>query len=91
MNIAELRNKSTQKIASFPENKLKIVASLLEQIDSNQDYSEEENKTIEKWQFLLNKNKDLDEVQTLYDQEIKVICQILSKESKKRPVGLAKG
>ena len=45
---------------------------------------------MDKWQYLIKNNRELDESKPLANVEIEIICQVLSEENKTRPVGLAK-
>ncbi len=53
--------------------------------------TEDREQAMDKWQYLIKNNQELDESKPLANAEIEIICQILSEENKTRPVGLAQG
>jgi hypothetical protein len=94
MNLTELRNNLTEKLASLSEQQLNLVSQFVAQLElphpsiNNHEY---EQKALQKWQYLKENNQELDDENPLTDQEIELICQVLSHQNKKRPAGLAQG
>ncbi|MBR8829468.1 MAG: hypothetical protein DSM107014_16485 [Gomphosphaeria aponina SAG 52.96 = DSM 107014] len=93
MNTIELRNNLTQKLTLLSDEQLKLISQLIEQFDLSQTVLTEETQKelISKWEYLVNNNQEIDESKPLSNDEIQIICQILNKENKTRPLGLAKG
>ena len=94
MNLTELRNNLTEKLAFLSEEQLNLVSQFVAKLElqnpsiNNQEYKE---KAWQKWQYLRENNQELDDKNPLTDQELQVICQILSQQKKKRPAGLCQG
>ena len=94
MNLTELRHNLTEQLAFLSEEQLNLVSQFVAKLEltnpsvNNNQYEE---KALQKWQYLKKNNQELDEKNPLTDQDIEVICQILSKQNKKRPAGLCQG
>lgn len=94
MNLIELRHNLTEKLAFLSEEQLNLVSQFVAQLQLQNtliNNHEHEEKALEKWQYLKENNQELDEENPLTDQEIEVICQVLSQQNKKRPAGLCQG
>ena len=94
MNLTELRHNLTEKLAFLSEEQLNLVSQFVAKLElpnpsvNNNEYEE---KALQKWQYLKENNQELDDKNPLTDQEIQVICQVLSQQNKKRPAGLGQG
>ena len=94
MNLIELRHNLTEQLAFLSEEQLNLVSQFVAQLQLQNPLiknHEHEEKALQKWQYLKENNQELDDKNPLTDQEIEVICQVLSQQNKKRPAGLCQG
>jgi hypothetical protein len=94
MNLTELRHNLTEKLAFLSEEQLNLVSQFVAKLELENppiNTHKYEEKALQKWQYLKQNNQELDDENPLNDQEIEVICQVLSQQNKKRPAGLCQG
>jgi hypothetical protein len=95
MNNLELQHRLTEKIATLPSETLDLIWKIVEDLTKNDLSVNNEEYRIEtllqKWQYLIKNNQELEPDKPLNNQEIKLICQSLSQSQESRPVGLADG
>jgi ATP-dependent Clp protease ATP-binding subunit ClpA len=93
MNIATLKNDLINKLNNLSAEQLQTVANLVEQLEQDTDpetMTVREAKAMEKWEFLLKHDRERDESDPLSNQEIQMICEVLRRQNKNLPSGLAK-
>ena len=95
MNNLELQHRLTEKIAALSSENLDLIWKIVEDLTKNDLSVNNEEYPIEtllqKWQYLIKNNQELEPDKPLNNQEIKLICQSLSQSQGSRPVGLADG
>ena len=87
------RTNIIKKLASLSEEKFNLVADFIDGLDFYDDsFNNEEyqSQLIKKWQYLLENNTEFDSEHPLSNDEIDIICQVLSKENQTRTTEIAK-
>lgn len=93
MNNTELQHRLTEKISTLSPENLNLVWQIVENLTqdkppiNDKEYSIE--NLLQKWQYLINNNQELDPNHPLKNNDIQQICQFLSQSQQSRPVGLA--
>jgi len=93
MNNIELQHRLTEKIATLSPETLNLIWQIVENLTQDKSSAKNEEYPIEnllqKWQYLINNNQELEPNQPLENGDIQRICQFLSQSQECRPVGLA--
>ena len=73
---------------------LNLVGQFIDKLTHQEAANKSDNylteKALQKWQFLVKNNQEMDRKNPLSENEIKIICQFLGQANQSRPVGLAK-
>ncbi|BAG00314.1 MULTISPECIES: hypothetical protein [Microcystis] len=95
MNDVELRQLLTEKLAILSADNLNLVGQFIDKLTHQEAANKSDNylteKALQKWQFLVKNNQEMDNTNPLSENEIKIIWQFLSQSHRSRPVGLARG
>ena len=93
MNNTELQNRLSEKIATLSPENLNLIWQIVENLTQDKLSANTEKYPVEyllqKWQYLINSNQELDPNHPLDNTDIQRICQFLSQSQQSRPVGLA--
>jgi hypothetical protein len=93
MDVDELRERLTNKLADLPLEKLSSIWNFVEELETPQtEYdSAEQVRLLRKWQYLVENDQEFDRSDPLSDEDITAICSILRRENGSRPSGLCEG
>jgi hypothetical protein len=95
MNDVDLRQSLTEKLVVLSADNLNLVWQFIDNLNpteaSNKSDKYLTEKALQKWQFLIKNNQEMDNTNPLSENEIKIICQFFSQSHQSRPVGLATG
>ena len=89
-----MKNHLIEKIKTLSEEQLELVAALINQFELSSDFgvmTVQESQAMAKWKYLLKHDREMDKAEPLSDDELNIVRQVLSRQNKTRPVGLAKG
>ncbi|MGI0480523.1 hypothetical protein ACN4EE_07010 [Geminocystis sp. CENA526] len=91
MNTATVKNQLIEKINTLSAEQLQLVANLVSQFEedfNSEKMTEKEEKAMAKWEYLLNKNQEINNNDPLSNEEIKLIRRLLSHQGKNLPLDL---
>jgi hypothetical protein len=93
MDVDELRECLTNKLADLSLEELSSLWSFVEQLDTPQLGNDSEEGAISwrKWRYLVENDREFDRSAPLSDEDITAICSILRRENRSRPSGLCEG
>jgi hypothetical protein len=94
MNDVELRQCLIEKLGILSPDNINLIWQFVDDLNHEQASNKSDNylieKALQKWQFLIKNNQEMDRKNPLSENEIKIICQFLGQANQSRPVGLAK-
>jgi hypothetical protein len=94
MNDVELRQCLIEKLGILSPDNINLIWQFVDDLNHEQASKKSDNylidKALQKWQFLIKNNQEMDRKNPLSENEIKIICQFLGQANQSHPVGLAK-
>jgi hypothetical protein len=95
MSDVDLRQSLTEKLAVLSADNLNLVWQFIDNLTPTEASNKPDNyltkQALQKWQFLIKNNQEIDITNPLSENEIKIICQFLNRSHQSRPVGLSAG